>query len=180
MSASGQARGLGGELALGGVGLAQDRAEKGRMRSVEPGASELAWSIGSWVMTVQSGRIPILGVTPLVECGRWPIKAVVDETFTVSATVFREGHDAVNANVVLRGPRGRKGPWTPMHQTVPGTDRWEAEVTPTVEGDWTYVVEAWGDPIASWRHDAEIKVHAGIDVELMLEEGARLLERAAE
>jgi starch synthase (maltosyl-transferring) len=131
-------------------------------------------------MTVQSGRIPILGVTPLVECGRWPIKAVVDETFTVSATVFREGHDAVNANVVLRGPRGRKGPWTPMHQTVPGTDRWEAEVTATAEGDWTYVVEAWGDPIAGWRHDAEIKVHAGIDVELMLEEGARLLERAAE
>jgi len=51
------------------------------------------------------GRIPILDVTPSEGCGRWPAKAVVGETFTVSATVFREGHDAVNANVALRDPR---------------------------------------------------------------------------
>ena len=57
-----------------------------------------------------TGRIPILDVTPSEGCGRWPAKAVVGETFTVSATVFREGHDAVSANVVLREPRGRKGP----------------------------------------------------------------------
>ncbi len=125
------------------------------------------------------GRIPILDIQPVVACGRWPAKAVVGETFAVSATVFREGHDMVNANVVLRDPQGRKGPYTPMTPGTPGTDRWSAEVTPTSEGKWTFAVEAWSDPVATWQHDAHIKIEAGVDVELMLEEGARVHERAA-
>lgn len=125
------------------------------------------------------GRIPILDIRPLIDCGRRPAKAVVDETFEVSATVFREGHDAVNANVVLRDPSGRSGPWMPMRELAPGTDRWGAEVTPGAPGRWTYTVEAWSDPIATWRHHARIKIPAGIDTDLVLEEGARLHERAA-
>ncbi|WP_413807075.1 alpha-1,4-glucan--maltose-1-phosphate maltosyltransferase [Streptomyces sp. OE57] len=125
------------------------------------------------------GRIPILDIRPLIDCGRRPAKAVVDETFEVSATVFREGHDAVNANVVLRDPSGRSGPWTPMRELTPGTDRWGAEVTPGAPGRWTYTVEAWSDPVATWRHHARIKIPAGIDTDLVLEEGARLHERAA-
>ena len=49
----------------------------------------------------------------------------------------------------------------------------------TREGLWRFQVEAWGDPIASWHHDAAIKVPAGQDVELMLTEGALLFEKAA-
>ncbi|PVC73381.1 alpha-1,4-glucan--maltose-1-phosphate maltosyltransferase [Streptomyces sp. CS081A] len=125
------------------------------------------------------GRIPVLDVRPLVDCGRRPAKAVAGETFEVTATVFREGHDAVAANVVLRGPSGRPGPWIPMRELAPGTDRWGAEVTPDAEGSWTYAVEAWSDPIATWRHTAKIKIPAGIDSELVLAEGAELHERAA-
>ncbi|MDX3239705.1 alpha-1,4-glucan--maltose-1-phosphate maltosyltransferase [Streptomyces sp. ME03-5709C] len=125
------------------------------------------------------GRIPVLDVRPLVDCGRRPAKAVVGETFQVTATVFREGHDAVAANVVLRNPAGRSGPRIPMRELAPGTDRWGAEVTPTAEGRWTYTVEAWSDPVATWRHHADIKVPAGIDTELVLAEGADLHERAA-
>ncbi|MFB9439540.1 alpha-1,4-glucan--maltose-1-phosphate maltosyltransferase [Streptomyces showdoensis] len=125
------------------------------------------------------GRIPVLDVRPLVDCGRRPAKAVVGETFEVSATVFREGHDVVAANVVLRGPSGRPGPWTPMRELAPGTDRWGAEVTPDAEGSWSYTVEAWSDPLATWRHTAKIKIPAGIDSELVLAEGAELHERAA-
>ncbi len=126
------------------------------------------------------GRIPVLDVSPLVDCGRKPAKAVAGETFQVSATVFREGHDAVAANVVLTDPAGRPGPFTPMRELAPGTDRWGADVTPTGEGRWTYHVEAWSDPVATWRHEAGIKIPAGIDTELVLAEGAALHERAAE
>ncbi|WP_225849863.1 alpha-1,4-glucan--maltose-1-phosphate maltosyltransferase [Streptomyces sp. HPF1205] len=125
------------------------------------------------------GRIPVLDVRPSVDCGRRPAKAVVGETFQVTATVFREGHDAVGANVVLRDAAGRSGPWTPMRELAPGTDRWGALVTPTAEGRWTYTVEAWSDPVATWRHAAGIKIPAGIDTELVLTEGALLYERAA-
>ncbi|MEV4917701.1 alpha-1,4-glucan--maltose-1-phosphate maltosyltransferase [Streptomyces tirandamycinicus] len=125
------------------------------------------------------GRIPVLDVRPLVDCGRRPAKSVVGETFRISATVFREGHDAVAANVVLRDPAGRPGPWTPMRELAPGTDRWGAEVTPDAEGRWSYSVEAWSDPLATWRHHAGIKIPAGIDTALVLDEGAQLYERAA-
>ncbi len=40
-------------------------------------------------------------------------------------------------------------------------------------------MEAWGDPIAHWRHDAAIKVPRGTETELMLTEGALLFEQAA-
>ncbi|MFD3515184.1 maltotransferase domain-containing protein [Streptomyces sp. NPDC058657] len=126
------------------------------------------------------GRIPVLDVLPAVDRGRRPAKAVVGETFQVSATVFREGHDAVAANVILRDPGGRPGPWTPMRELAPGSDRWGAEVTPDGEGLWSYTVEAWGDPVATWRHHAGIKIPAGQDTELVLAEGAELYERAAE
>ncbi|WP_369194205.1 alpha-1,4-glucan--maltose-1-phosphate maltosyltransferase [Streptomyces djakartensis] len=125
------------------------------------------------------GRIPVRDVRPAVEAGNRPAKAVVGETFEVTATVFREGHDAVAANVVLKDPEGRPGPWTPMRELAPGSDRWGAEVTPNAAGRWTYRVEAWSDPVATWRHAAGIKVPAGIDPGLVLEEGAELLERAA-
>ncbi|MEU0804585.1 alpha-1,4-glucan--maltose-1-phosphate maltosyltransferase [Streptomyces sp. NPDC005970] len=125
------------------------------------------------------GRIPVLDIRPLIDCGRRPAKAVVGETFQVSATVFREGHDAVRANVVLRDPAGRSGPWTPMRELAPGTDRWGADVTPTSPGRWSYTVEGWSDPIGTWRHHATVKIPAGIDTDLVLEEGARLHERAA-
>ncbi|PSJ25884.1 alpha-1,4-glucan--maltose-1-phosphate maltosyltransferase [Streptosporangium nondiastaticum] len=125
------------------------------------------------------GRIPVLDLGPLVDCGRRPVKAVVGETFQVTATVFREGHDALGANVVLRDPAGRCGPWTPMRELAPGTDRWGADVTPDSEGRWTYAVEAWSDPVASWRRTASVKIPAGMDVQLVLEEGALLYERAA-
>ncbi|MFD4629651.1 alpha-1,4-glucan--maltose-1-phosphate maltosyltransferase, partial [Streptomyces sp. NPDC058284] len=123
--------------------------------------------------------IPVLDVGPAVHHGRKPAKAVPGETFRVTATVFREGHEAVAANVVLRDRGGRPGPWTPMRELAPGTDRWGAEVTPDAEGRWTYAVEAWGDPVTTWRHHARIKIPAGLDTDLVLEEGARLHERAA-
>ncbi|MFF7385185.1 maltotransferase domain-containing protein [Streptomyces griseoluteus] len=125
------------------------------------------------------GRVPVRDVRPAVECGRRPAKAVAGETFQVTATVFREGHDAVGANVVLRGPKGRRGPWTPMRELSPGSDLWGADITPDATGRWTYRVEAWSDPIATWRHAAGIKIPAGIDTGLVLEEGAELYERAA-
>ena len=125
------------------------------------------------------GRIVISDVEPVVDCGHRQAKAVAGETFEVSATVFREGHEALGAGVVLRGPDGQRSPLTQMREAISGTDRYVAEVTPAAEGRWRFQVEAWGDPIGHWRHDAGIKVPRGQDVELMLAEGAALFDRAA-
>ncbi len=125
-------------------------------------------------------RIPIMDVQPVVEGGRFPAKAVEGETFPVSATVFREGHDRLGAEVVLTGPDGTDRQREAMRLVsaeVP--DRWVAEITPDSTGDWTFRVESWSHPYATWGHDAVVKIEAGVDVELMLAEGALVLERAA-
>ena len=123
------------------------------------------------------GRIPIMDVAPVVDHGRYPAKAVVGETFTVSALVFREGHDALNADVVLTGPDGVRRPWVRMTKDAEKPDLWSAEVSADAEGAWSFEVEGWSDPVGTWRHNAEIKIPAEIDVELMFAEGALLLER---
>ncbi|HEX9063699.1 MAG TPA: alpha-1,4-glucan--maltose-1-phosphate maltosyltransferase [Streptosporangiaceae bacterium] len=125
------------------------------------------------------GRIPIIDVQPVVDCGRRPAKAVAGETIQVTATVFREGHEMLGAGAQLRDPSGRTGPIVPMRELTPGTDRHGADLTPDREGLWHFRIQAWGDPIAHWRHDAAIKVPIGQDVDLMLAEGALLFERAA-
>ena len=43
------------------------------------------------------GRIVISDVEPVVDCGHRQAKAVAGETFEVSATVFREGHEALGS-----------------------------------------------------------------------------------
>ena len=116
-------------------------------------------------------------MSPLVDGGARPAKSVVGEQFTVTATVFREGHDAVNASLVLTAPDGTERV-LPMTSTNPGLNAWEAVVEADVVGWWSYRVEGWSDPYGTWEHDASIKVAADIDAEMMLEEGARVLERA--
>jgi len=123
------------------------------------------------------GRIPVLDITPLVSGGIRPTKAVIGEQLTVGATVFREGHDAVAADVVLLDPSGAPASRTPLELIAPGTDRYEAKVAPTSVGIWHFRIEAWSDPIATWLHRLHVKIPAGIDVELEFAEGALLLER---
>lgn len=67
----------------------------------------------------------------------------------------------------------------PLRELAPGTDRWGARISAEVEGRWTYAVEAWSDPVATWRAHAAIKIPAGIDTGLTLLEGAELYTRAA-
>ncbi|GAA3806055.1 alpha-1,4-glucan:maltose-1-phosphate maltosyltransferase [Cellulomonas soli] len=125
------------------------------------------------------GRIPVLDVSPVAEEGRFPAKAVVGEAVPVQATVFREGHDAVAATAVLIAPDGTEHARARMVDIAPGLDRLEARLVPDATGTWSFRVEGWSDPYGTWSHDAAIKVAAGIDVELMLAEGALLLTRAA-
>ena len=96
----------------------------------------------------------------------------------MSATVFREGHDAVGCNLAARRPDGSRT-FVRMTAGAPGTDRWSAPLPIDAEGKWTFTVEAWSDPLGTWWHDAPLKVAAGVDVDVVLEEGAQLFERAA-
>jgi starch synthase (maltosyl-transferring) len=129
-------------------------------------------------------RLGITDVAPVVSCGSFSARAVVGETLPITATVFREGHDAVAANVVWTPPDGdaAKAPLIRMARYGDEPDRWLTTVVPDREGRWTFTVEAWSDPLATWHHAVEVKIPAGQGAEELandLEEGARLLDRVA-
>ncbi len=126
------------------------------------------------------GRIPVVGVSPVIEGGVYPVKAVEHERLLIQANVFREGHDAVMASVILTSPAGTQRR-VDMTQVEPlGLDVWQAHIRMAELGDWTYRVEGWSDPWGTWVHHAEKKLPAGIDVDLVVMEGRDLLARTAD
>ena len=113
------------------------------------------------------GRIPVQNVRPCVDHGKRPAKSVVGEEFDVTATVFREGHDAVNATLVVTDPDGQERAQL-MTCLNPGLNHWAGPLVADREGWWSYRVEGWSDPWGTWHHNAEAKLAAGVDLELVL------------
>ena len=127
-----------------------------------------------------TGRFPIAEVSPSVQSGRRAAKGTIGEVIPIEATAFREGHDSLGVHVVVTAPSGRTHRY-PMWASNPGLSRWRCEVwRPDETGDWAFTLEAFHDALDTWRHRAEVKIPAGIDVMLELREGAALFERAAE
>lgn len=111
---------------------------------------------------------------PSVDLGKYPVKCFLGEVIRFGATVFREGHDKIAVELVLKSPAGderRIG----MRQGRPGLDEWICETQLDSTGEWQYRVAAWADDFESWVHAARVKIAAGIDQELMLQEGRTLL-----
>jgi len=131
-----------------------------------------------------TGRLAIDDVTPAVAGGCLPSKAVVGEILPIGATVWCEGHDAVAAEVVWRRVDPEAGALTARHVPMlpgePGTDRFVATVVADEPGLWSFRVDAWSDPWATWRHAVTVKIEAGqtaAELANDLEVGARLLHR---
>jgi starch synthase (maltosyl-transferring) len=123
-----------------------------------------------------SPRIQIQSLTPLVDCGRYPAKACVGDEVRVEATIVRDGHEVLGAALRTKPPGGRR--WAEESMTDLGNDRWAASFAPGSSGRWSYRVEAWVDPVASFQWELRRKVEAGqADLSGELAEGAPLLER---
>ncbi len=104
------------------------------------------------------GRIPVMDVSPVVEGGRYPAKAAVGESFSVSATIFREGHDELNADVVVVGPDGARRPPVRMSKDATEPDIWHASFTPDAVGALDVrdrVLERPGRHLAPQRRDQD-------------------------
>ena len=121
-------------------------------------------------------RIQIQAVEPIVDCGRYPVKATVGDRVDVYATVFKDGHDTLAGSVRVRGPGERRFAEVPL---IPlGNDRYGGRFTVDRPGRWQFAVSAWTDRVATWQDELRRKVDGG-QKELAgeLAEGAVLLGR---
>ncbi len=127
-----------------------------------------------------TGRFPVTDVWPAVQSGRRPANAVEGEQVVIEATCYREGHDSLGVHAIITDPQGSVTRH-PMRLIRPGLNRWACDTwRPDSTGDWTFTIEAFHDPLDTWKHRAEVKIPAGVDVMLELAEGAALLRRAAD
>jgi starch synthase (maltosyl-transferring) len=123
-------------------------------------------------------RLLIERVTPELDGGRYPVKRVVGDRVDVEADVIKDGHDLFGARICYRGPNDSGWRYAALRYEF-GADRWYGSFVVDAVGRWTFSVEAWEDPFATWRDELRKKFDAAQVVELELAEGALLLEAAA-
>lgn len=102
------------------------------------------------------GRFPITDIAPVVEFGGElvGVKAIAHEQIPITATVLREGHDSLHADVILFDPKGKEVSRTAMHEIWPGSARYAATIAPTSLGRWHFAIEAYDDQDKSKNRDA--------------------------
>jgi starch synthase (maltosyl-transferring) len=117
-----------------------------------------------------------------VDGGRYAAKRNVGDVVTVSADIFRDGHDLIRAVVRYRGPGERRWREALMHEVDAHLDgvRWAGEFEVDRAGGWQFDIQAWTDVFATWHDELERKIAAGQhDLGGELSEGQVLLEHAA-
>ena len=119
------------------------------------------------------GRIPVLDPAPLVDGGRCPPKAVVGETFEVSRHRLPRGPRRGRRQRGAARPGRPRRPVDADARAGPGHRPLGRPRSPRrPKGRGPSPSRRWSDPVATWRHNARIKIPAGIDIALVLAEGA--------
>ena len=117
-------------------------------------------------------RVVIEGLSPRVDCGRFPVRRVLGDSVIVEADAFADGHDAVAASVLYRHECETE--WRVAPMSFLGNDRWRGRFTVQTLGRYLFTVEAWVDHLESWRRALAKKHQAGQDIEIELQQGAAL------
>ena len=113
--------------------------------------------------------------------GRYAAKRCVGDLVTVSADIFKDGHDKLRAVVRYRpkGGKWKEAEMLPIDADIDGV-RWEGEFPVDAMGSWEYSIEAWTDVFGTWRDELQRKVNAGqTDLAGEMSEGLLLLRDAA-
>jgi len=123
-------------------------------------------------------RVIIENVQPEVDGGRYPAKRTVGERVDVTADIFADGHDHVRADVLYKKASDKN--WNRVAMSHQGNDSWKASFYTTEKTNYVFNVEAWIDHLETWHDGIKKKASAMLDVKLELQEGALLLEQAAD
>ena len=120
--------------------------------------------------------IVIERISPVLDGGRHAVKRVVGDSLFVTADIFADGHDLLDAALLVRADD--ETAWREARMRYVDNDRWSGQVELTRNRRHVYAIEAWRDEFGSWRDALDRKVAAGLRVPVELEEGVQLLEAA--
>jgi starch synthase (maltosyl-transferring) len=125
---------------------------------------------------IKDSRVAIERVWPEIDGGRFAIKRAVDDVLTVEADIYCDGHDKIAAALLLR--REGETDWHESPMRALGNDRWRGEMQLRENGRYHYTIVAWRDLFSSWLSEVDKKHSAGLAIDLELEEGRLMVEKA--
>ena len=118
-------------------------------------------------------RVVVEPVRPIVDGGTFPAKASIGQPVTVLADVFTDGHDLVEAALLVRPAGAGDAAWNEIAMVPLGNDRHRASFVPDQLGPWEYDVIGWMAHAETWRQGMVKKLAAGQDVAVDMEIGRR-------
>jgi starch synthase (maltosyl-transferring) len=119
-------------------------------------------------------HIIIEAISPAVDLGRYPAKAVAGRPCVVEADIFRDGHEVLRAVVRWRRKGERRFSEAPLLPLV--NDRWRGEFPVPDNARYEFTLEAWTDVYASWLEDLRKRVTVEESIRSEVIEGYTLLE----
>ena len=125
-------------------------------------------------MTKGQRPIVISQVRPSVDDGRYPVKREVGDCLTVTANIFKEGHDTLAAVILYRSQD--EPDWREVPLRLVDNDGWVGAFSLEANTRYRFTIEAWTDRFGSWADDVRRRAEGGqADLTSELLEGARLV-----
>jgi starch synthase (maltosyl-transferring) len=125
-------------------------------------------------MTNGKSRVIIENVQPAVDGGLYPAKRTVGERVDVTASIFGDGHDHIQASVLYKKKEATAWKQVEMHPTF--NDDWVGTFYAEELGKYIFTIHAWIDHFDTWYDGLKKKVAAKIDVQVELKEGIIFLK----
>lgn len=119
-------------------------------------------------------RVVIENVKPEINGGKFPSKRVVGEKLVVQADIYADGHDAISARLLYKGPRDAD--WKESVMRFRENDRWEGYFLIEELGTYYYTLQGWVDHFKSWQKDLRKKFDAGHDLGVDILIGIKYIE----
>lgn len=119
-------------------------------------------------------RVIIENLSPELDGGKYPAKAVEGGFIVVEADIFVDGADTIAAELCARPSGASDWQRSPMHPI--GNDRWSGSLDVGSPGSYEYTIEAWVDHFLTWQKGLIKKTEANQEVSLDLLIGALLID----
>lgn len=123
-------------------------------------------------------RVVIQNIKPEIDAGRFPIKRVVGEKVTITADVFSDGHDAVWAVILYKGPDDTL--WREVLMRSGENDVCEGEFPVEEVGVYSYTIEGGVDYFKTWQNSLKKKFDAGQNIGIDILVGTHYIEEISQ
>jgi starch synthase (maltosyl-transferring) len=120
-------------------------------------------------------RVVIQNVSPSVNNGVFPAKRVVGEEVRVTAEIFSDGHQKIDADLLILYPN--HADWVRIPMIHLENDLWEAVYTSELTGNHKFTIEAWVDHFGTWQKDLIKKKEANQDLKIEFQIGVEQLQK---